>query len=143
MTQEIEPAYVTFEQAKLFYSKGLTRETLKIKSNSVQKPYYNDKGELNGDCSEHIKKVLNHEESVLYPAPEQWQVVEWAFQKYKYSIEAEMNIPESGEYDGCYVFNGIIKGSEDYKLKIFYKSKDYPTREKALSDTISHFLTII
>ena len=75
--KEINPIYVTFEQAKSFYNKGLEREVLGIKSNSVQKPYYNDKGELNGDCSEHIKKVLNYEKSILYPAPEQWQVVEW------------------------------------------------------------------
>lgn len=85
-----------------------------------------------------LNQMLNYSKP-----PEQWRVVEWAFQKYKYSIEAEMNIPESGENNGCYVFNGMIKGSEDYKLKIFYKSKEFSTREKALSDAISHFLTII
>ena len=73
-------------------------------------------------------------------APTIAEVVMWCFNKYKYSIEYSMNIPESGEYDGCYVFNGLIKGSEDYKLKIFYTSKDYPTAEKALEDTINHFL---
>jgi hypothetical protein len=76
-----------------------------------------------------------------FNAFEQWQVVEWIFNKYKYSIEAELNIPESGENNGCYVFNGLIKGSQDFKLELFYKSNDYPTREKALSDAISHFLT--
>ncbi len=75
-----------------------------------------------------------------FSAPTIAEVVMWCFNKYKYSIEYSMNIPESGEYDGCYVFNGLIKGSEDYKLKIFYTSKDYPTVEKALEDTINHFL---
>ena len=77
---------------------------------------------------------------LTYSAPTIAEVVMWCFNKYKYSIEYSMNIPESGEYDGCYVFNGLIKGSEDYKLKIFYTSKDYPTVEKALEDTINHFL---
>lgn len=71
----------------------------------------------------------------------EWEeAVEWVFKKYEYSIEVELNIPESGEYDGCYVFNGVIKGAQDYKLKTFYRSKDYPTREKAFSDVIDEFL---
>ena len=73
-------------------------------------------------------------------APEQGQVIEWAFETHRYSIEAELNIPESGENDGLYVFNGVVKGSMDYKLKVFYKSKDYPKREQALSDAIDDFL---
>jgi len=73
-------------------------------------------------------------------APTIAEVVMWCFNKYKYSIEYSMNIPESGEYDGCYVFNGLIKGSEDYKLKIFYTSKDYPTIEKALEAAIEYTL---
>lgn len=73
-------------------------------------------------------------------APTIAEVVMWCFNKYKYSIEYSMNIPESGEYDGCYVFNGLIKGSEDYKLKIFYTSKDYPTIEKALETAIEYTL---
>ena len=81
-----------------------------------------------------------YEDVDIYLAPTIAEVVMWCFNKYKYSIEYSMNIPESGEYDGCYVFNGLIKGSEDYKLKIFYTSKDYPTVEKALEDTINHFL---
>jgi hypothetical protein len=51
-----------------------------------------------------------------------------------------MNIPECGEFNGCYVFNGIIKGGEDYKLKVLYISKHHPTIEKALIDAITHFL---
>lgn len=53
-----------------------------------------------------------------------------------------MNIPESGELDGC-VFNGIIKGSEDYKLKIFYTSKDYSTIDKSLNDALMELFTKI
>ena len=75
-----------------------------------------------------------------FSAPTIAEVVMWCFNKYKYSIEYSMNIPESGEYDGCYVFNGLIKGSEDYKLKIFYTSKDYPTIEKALEAAIEYTL---
>ncbi len=158
--QKIEPKYVTFDQAKWLKEKGFNVECeFFYKKDRYNKDFYLTSGieyksdknciwdwNMNGGQSGLLSKVIpypNDDSALYYSAPEQWQIVEWAFQKYKYSIEAEMNIPESGENDGCYVFNGVIKGSEDYKLKIFYKSKDYPTKEKALSDTISHFLTII
>lgn len=128
----IQPTYVTFEQAKLLEEKKIY--TPFWKENYFRK----SNGELMRDM-----KAETFDSDIHIFAPEQWQVVEWAFKKYQYSIEAEMNIPESGEYNGCYVFNGIIKGSKDYKLKIFYKSKDYPTREKALSEAINEFLKII
>ncbi len=139
MNQEIKPAYVTREQAKRLKEKEFDLPTY---------AYYSGLNFYTGEYKNHSQTTIGdtpmHKMLIGYTsAPEQWQVVEWAFQKYQYSIEVEMNIPESGEYDGCYVFNGVIKGSEDYKLKVIYKSEEYPTREKALSDAISHFLTII
>ena len=63
------------------------------------------------------------------------------FDKYNYSIEYHMNIPESGEFDGCYVFAGIVVGSQDYKRKVYYVSKQYqPTINKALADALTYFL---
>ena len=112
--------------AKLLKEKG-------FKSKSAA--FYDGVGELF-----HYTHSNNAMQRFRYGAPTIAEVVMWCFNKHSYSIEYSMNIPESGEYDGCYVFNGLIKGSEDYKLKIFYTSKDYPTIEKALEDTINYFL---
>lgn len=139
--ERIEPAHVDFNTAILLKEKGFDEECkyyydFEYKELSFHQGYVGDiykNSEIkNGYGKKHKFPMVS--------APEQWEVIEWFFKKYKYSIEAELNIPESGEYDGCYVFNGIVKGSQDYKLKRFYKSKEYPTREKALSDAILHTL---
>lgn len=121
---------VSFELAKLLKEKGFDEECRLFVEDG-------DEGPLPFNCLNTIHRNSLHP---YYSAPTIAEVVMWCFNKYKYSIEYSMNILQSGEYDGCYVFNGLIKGSEDYKLKIFYTSKDYPTAEKALEDTINHFL---
>lgn len=120
---------VKFEIAKLLKEKGFDNESAH---------YYNEKGEMLFDA--YYPSLQPTKPDVYYDNPTIAEVIMWCFNKYRYSIEYSMNIPESGEYDGCYVFNGLIKGSEDYKLKVFYTSKDYPTIEKALEDTIHYFL---
>ena len=137
---------ILFELAKLLKEKGFDGQCLNFYTKPNSKMFGIDEHYRNYPIKNTPKKlytvgehaVLNIEN--VYFAPTIAEIVMWCFNKYKYSIEYSMNIPESGEYDGCYVFNGLIKGSEDYKLKIFYTSKDYPTAEKALEDTINHFL---
>lgn len=74
----IKPDYVNFEQAKLLYEKtGLTREHLGFKHGSLMRPYFTHKGELNGDCLDHITKLLKKEETFVYACPEHWQVIDW------------------------------------------------------------------
>jgi hypothetical protein len=131
---EIKPTYATFEQSKLLKEKGFDVPCKTVYDGNYEPHHTN----IIHDIS--FKSTNSELEDNCYSAPEQWQIIEWVFQKYQYSIEVNLNIPESGEYDGCYVFNGIIKGSEDYKLKIVYKSKDYPTREKATSAAIDYIL---
>jgi len=70
ITEEI----VSFETAKLAHEKGLTREMIGFKSSSVRKNYYTQEGELNGDCTKHIKELLDKNENPkhnLIPAPTQ------------------------------------------------------------------------
>jgi len=122
---------VSIEIAKLLKKKGFDEKV---------NLYYDKYGLDNGDGDSETICINHNQYEGLISAPTIADVVDWCFNKYKYSIEYSINIPESGEYDGCYVFNGLIKGSEDYKLKIFYTSKDYSTVEKALEDTINHFL---
>ncbi len=140
---EIKATYVTFEQAKLIKEKGgligFFSAAYSSDGTYLEYQHYGPTLIIQGEFGKLLNPDVIPSGKQIY-APEQWKVVEWAFQKYKYSIEAEMNIPESGEYDGCYVFNGVIKDSEDYKLKIFYKSKDYPTREKAYSAAFDYVL---
>jgi hypothetical protein len=122
---------VNFETAKLLKEKDYGNKT----PHKLRRDYYNHLGELNGDVTDYVKAFVNKEECRhLEPidAPTIADVVIWCFNNYRYSIEYSMN--------GRYVFNGLIKGSEEYKLKVFYTSKDYPTIEKALEDTIHHFL---
>jgi len=138
MDKEIKQKYISFEQAKWLREKGFDEKCSHY--------YINDYSNFKHDGILYKTKLPNEVESDsifqfvkrnkqphIVNSPEQWQVVDWLFEKYYYSIEVEMNIPESGENDGCYVFNGVIKVSEDYKLKILFKSKDYPNREKAYS----------
>jgi hypothetical protein len=68
------------------------------------------------------------------------EVVMWLYDKYNYSIEHSMNIPQSGEQDGCYVFNGIVKGAENYKLVIHYSSENLSSIKKAYEVAIEYTL---
>ena len=133
---------LSFEICKLLKEKSFNLKVVNF--------YNYEKLSLISDKDRQIGKLINYNpinwNSVnqhYTSAPTIAEVLMWCFNKYKYSIEYSMNIHESGEYDGCYVFNGLIKGSEDCKLKVFYTSKDYPTIEKALEDTIHYFLVNI
>lgn len=86
------------------------------------------------DCAEHDRC----EQYLMQPTIE--ETIDWIFEKFETSVEAELNISQEGPHDGCYVFNGMLKTSLDYKLDVFYKSIDFPTREKALSNALSEFL---
>lgn len=89
--------------------------------------------------NKNIHVALNKD---CYAIPTIEQVIDWVFDRFNYSIEAHLNIPEEGEQDGCYVFNGIIKSSDNYKLITNYQSKNYPTRKEALIDAILHFKSL-
>ena len=134
--KEINPIYVTFEQAKSFYNKGLEREVLGIKPSSVQKPYYNDKGELNGDCSEHIKKILNYEKSILYPAPEQWQVVEFLRVNHNIFIQVVAEVYADGIN---YLWN-TINLAKDESTPWHGDNGEYNTPQEAYSTAFDYIL---
>lgn len=150
---KIELQYVTFEQSKLLKEKGFNEkcnynyydypEGLEMQYGSGKYWACEEGLELQPAETLLLKSPLPYRKHIIYKefkAPEIWQVVEWIFKYYKYSIEAELNIPQSGEHDGCYVFNGVIKISQDYKLKIFYTSRNQPTREKAYLKAIEYTL---
>ena len=93
---KIKPTYITWEQAKLAHSKGLLREDFGVGYSSITRPYYNEKGEFNGDCTEHIKRLIEKQETFLYAAPEQWQLVEWL--RLNHGIWITLDIDINGVY---------------------------------------------
>lgn len=120
----IQPTYVTFKQAVWLKEKGFDVE--------VGAYYHTDKS---------IRTISDGWLNEVCSAPEHWQVVDWLFQKYRFSVEVHLDIPESGKHDGCYVFYGVVKSDKEYKLNIFYKTDMYyPTREKAYSAAFDYVL---
>jgi len=73
---EIKPTYVSFEQAKLLKEKGFD---VKVK------PFYNGLQNNEFVISDIIQ--TNNNLPKWYPAPEQWQVVEWLRVKHDIWIE--------------------------------------------------------
>lgn len=84
MTQEIKPAYVTFEQAKWLKEKGFDeecshsyKEVEPIVLYQHQDKKYNNS--FKKEWQNTVRKNSHMDNAVInrYSAPEQWQVVEW------------------------------------------------------------------
>lgn len=126
-------SYVTFNQSKLLFEKcNLTRQELGFTYSSIGRPYYNESGELNGDCTKHIKKLINNESSVLYPVPEHHQVVKF-FRK-KYGIWISVN-PEN--YNATKRWHWTV-----YKIdtEVNFIDSNYASEEKCYEDAIDYVL---
>jgi len=78
----INPIYVTFEQARLLAKLNFQVPTRYgyTKDGSLEKPYYGETY-MNTD----------NENTVIYSAPEQWQVVEWLRVNHNIFIEVYPN----------------------------------------------------
>jgi hypothetical protein len=75
MTQEIKPAYATYEQAKWLKEKGFLDKNIYGEIRLSQSNFYDPNGILH-----HIRDAFGEKSFDLkdcYNAPEQWQVVEW------------------------------------------------------------------
>lgn len=83
----------------------------------------------------------SNEYYTIYSAPTQSLAIEWIRKNFYFHIEAHMNIPQSGEHDGCFVWNGIVKDDNAYKVRELYKSENRSSNEKALNDALLHCLT--
>ena len=132
---------VSFELAKLLKEKGFNEKPFYIKSNTDYIEGYNFDVEDENDSLKVAEfqfedNVCSH----LYLKPTIAEVVMWLYKKYKYSLEHSLEIPESGELDGCYVFKGIVKGSKDYKLVVHFTSENLPSMSKAYEAAIEYTL---
>jgi hypothetical protein len=73
MSKEINPTYVTFEQAKLLKEKGFNEITKSI--------YQYENLEIDNDYVNFRNSLFSYDYFEI-SAPEQWQVVEWLYETY-------------------------------------------------------------
>jgi len=136
----LTPNYINFEQAKLVYDKtGLCREHIGFKHGSLMRPYYTQKGEFNGDCLDHITKLLKKEETLLYACLEQWQLIEWFRLNNGIVI-----IPEVKHTNGIGLHYGvnIWKHIQDVEAKYISTNipENYATPQEAYSAAFTYIL---
>jgi hypothetical protein len=98
----IQPAYVTFEQAKLLKEKGFDVPTCNG---------YDSKGNL--ICMASQNRPMDYNTQVLlYSMPEQWQVIEWL--RVKYGIHIEILLAEDNPWNKFYY--RVMKVGEYFTL---------------------------
>jgi hypothetical protein len=87
MKQQIEPAYVTFEQAKKLKEKEFNKDKIEIECNQGY--------DFRGDGTHLIKNGRHIQHKLFYSAPEQWQVIEWL--RINHGIHLEVSCDVYGE----------------------------------------------
>ena len=108
----MEDTRITFETAKLAKEKGFPQEP-----NRRKVPYYNYKGEFNGDVTDFLRKYLREEDTSdveSVSAPTQSLLAKWLREKHNIHLIAYKNINIDG-YDWCYITTDGITNINSYK----------------------------
>ena len=103
---------ITFETAKLAKEKGFPQEP-----NRRKVPYYNYKGEFNGDVTDFLRKYLREEDTSdveSVSAPTQSLLAKWLREEHNIHLIAYKNINIDG-YDWCYITTDGITNINSYK----------------------------
>ena len=103
---------VGFFVAKLAKEKGFPQEP-----NRRKVPYYNYKGEFNGDVTDFLRKYLREEDTSdveSVSAPTQSLLAKWLREKHNIHLIAYKNINIDG-YDWCYITTDGITNINSYK----------------------------
>ena len=103
---------ISFETAKLAKEKGFPQEP-----NRRKVPYYNYKGEFNGDVTDFLRKYLREEDTSdveSVSAPTQSLLAKWLREKHNIHLIAYKNINIDG-YDWCYITTDGITNINSYK----------------------------
>ena len=103
---------ITFETAKLAKEKGFPQEP-----NRRKVPYYNYKGEFNGDVTDFLRKYLREEDTSdveSVSAPTQSLLSKWLREEHNIHLIAYKNINIDG-YDWCYITTDGITNINSYK----------------------------
>jgi len=128
MNNEIKPTYLTYEQSKLFISKGCN-----IKKDS--RFFFN---------SEEITKTLSKSIHPIIYAFEQWEIIEWLRVKYNIDLQAVCNYSKLGRTYRM----GIIFVNDDKKVdSIFLRPEnekfefiEFNTPQEAYSAAFDYIL---
>ena len=108
----MEDTRITFETAKLAKEKGFPQEP-----NRRKVPYYNYKGEFNGDVTDFLRKYLREEDTSdveSVSAPTQSLLAKWLREEHNIHLIAYKNINIDG-YDWCYITTDGITNINSYK----------------------------
>ena len=108
----MEDTRITFKTSKLAKEKGFPQEPNKRKV-----PYYNYKGEFNGDVTDFLRKYLREEDTSdveSVSAPTQSMLAKWLREKHNIHLIAYKNINIDG-YDWCFITTDGITNINSYK----------------------------
>ena len=108
----MEDTRITFETAKLAKEKGFPQEP-----NRRKVPYYNYKGEFNGDVTDFLRKYLREEDTSdveSVSAPTQSLLAKWLREEHNIHLIAYKNINIDG-YDWCFITTDGITNINSYK----------------------------
>ena len=129
----MEDTRITFETAKLAKEKGFPQEP-----NRRKVPYYNYKGEFNGDVTDFLRKYLREEDTSdveSVSAPTQSLLAKW--------LREEHNIIVLVDYEGIdgyyYKFYSYKEGNKNYDAS----DKNYNTYEEAYEIGLQETLKLI
>ena len=102
---------ISFETAKLAKEKGFPQEP-----NRRKVPYYNYKGEFNGDVTDFLRKYLRDEDTSdveSVSAPTQSLLAKWLREQHNIHLIAYKNINIDG-YDWCFITTDGITNINSY-----------------------------
>ena len=108
----MEDTRITFETAKLAKEKRFPQEP-----NRRKVPYYNYKGEFNGDVTDFLRKYLREEDTSdveSVSAPTQSLLAKWLREEHNIHLIAYKNINIDG-YDWCFITTDGITNINSYK----------------------------
>lgn len=129
----MEDTRITFKTAKLAKEKGFPQEP-----NRRKVPYYNYKGEFNGDVTDFIRKYLRGEDTSDFEsvsAPTQSLLAKWLREEYNIDINIITKHKDLGKFYG-----GFIDTNNKINKSI---GSNYKTYEEALEIGLQEALKLI
>lgn len=129
----MEDTRITFETAKLAKEKGFPQEP-----NRRKVPYYNYKGEFNGDVTDFLRKYLREEDTSdveSVSAPTQSLLAKWLREEHNIDINIIAKHKDLGKFYG-----GFIDTNNKINESI---GSNYKTYEEALEIGLQEALKLI
>jgi len=105
LKQDIEPAYVTFEQGKLLYDKGFNIPCQYVINKIERESSLDFTGEQKF-LLEEVEEAVSNSGEEHYLCPEQWKVVEWLRLNHEIDLHSEWDYTENSIRYYNYTING-------------------------------------